>query len=98
MVIGNNHAHALKKPQLLPIYDTHVNLDNRENTARKVMRRRQPPHKQKPQTAKQQENERLAQALRDNLHRRKAQARARAEAPATDAGDTIPFDEKSPAK
>ena len=62
------------------------------------MRPRQPLDTQKLQTAKQQANARLAQALRDNLHRRKAQARARAEAPATDAGGTIPFDEKSPAK
>lgn len=29
-------------------------------------------------TSKQQKNERLAKALRDNLHRRKAQTRARA--------------------
>ena len=98
MVIVNNHAHALKKPQLLPIYDTHVNLDNRENTARKVMRPRRSSDSQKQQTAKQQANDRLAQALRDNLHRRKAQARARAKAPATDAGGTIPVDEKRPAK
>ena len=62
------------------------------------MRPRQPSEPQKPQTAKQQANDRLAQALRDNLHRRKAQARARTGAPATDAGGTIPSDEKSPAK
>jgi hypothetical protein len=60
------------------------------------MRPRQPSDTQKPQTAKQQANDRLAQALRDNLHRRKAQARARTAAPATDAGGTIPSDEKSP--
>ena len=62
------------------------------------MRPRQPSEPQKPQTAKQQANDRLAQALRDNLHRRKAQARARTAARATDAGGTIPSDEKSPAK
>ena len=98
MVIVNNHANALKKPQLLPSYDTHINLDNRENTARKVMRRRQPPHKQKPQAAKHQENERLAQALRDNLHRRKVQARARASASVNDVGGTITPDEKDSAE
>ena len=98
MVIVNNHANALKKPQLLPSYDTHVNLDKRENTARKVMRSRRSSDSQKQQSAKQQANDRLAQALRDNLHRRKAQARARAKAPATDAGGTIPVDEKRPAK
>ena len=59
------------------------------------MRRRQPPHNQKPRTAKQQANERLAQALRDNLHRRKAQARARASGSVTDMGRKIPPDEKS---
>ena len=59
------------------------------------MRRRQPPHKQKPKTAKQQENERLAQALRDNLHRRKAQTRARTVAPATDAGAKMAPGEKN---
>jgi hypothetical protein len=58
------------------------------------MRHRQPPHKQKPQTAKQQENERLAQALRDNLHRRKVQARARASASVNDVGGTITLDDK----
>jgi len=62
------------------------------------MRPRRPSDTQKPQTAKQQANDRLAQALRDNLHRRKAQARARTAAPATDAGGTIPSDEKGPAK
>ena len=62
------------------------------------MRPRRPSDKQKPQTAKQQANDRLAQALRENLHRRKAQARARTVALATDAGGTVPSDEKSPAK
>ena len=95
MVIVNNHANAQKKPQLLPSYDTHINLDDRENTARKVMRPRRPSDSQKQQTAKQKANDRLAQALRDNLHRRKAQARARKAAPSTEAGGTIPSDEKS---
>ena len=96
MVIVNNHAKALKKPQLLPSYDTHVNLDNRENTARKVMRPRRSSDSQQQQTAKQQANDRLAQALRDNLHRRKAQARARRAAPATEAGCTdSPVDKDS---
>ena len=58
------------------------------------MRRRQPPHKQKPQTFKQQENERLAKALRDNLHRRKAQARARASASVNDVAGKITPREK----
>ena len=62
------------------------------------MRSRQPSDTKKPQTAKQQANDRLAKALRDNLHRRKAQARARTAAPATEAGGTIPSGEKSPAK
>ena len=62
------------------------------------MRPRQPIDTQKPQTAKQRANDRLAQALRDNLHRRKAQARARTAAPTTEAGDTISSDQKSPAK
>ena len=62
------------------------------------MRPRQPIDTQKPQTAKQQANDRLAQALRDNLHRRKAQARARTAAPTTEAGDTISSDQKSPEK
>ena len=53
---------------------------------------------QKPQTAKQQANDRLAQALRENLYRRKAQARARTAAPATDPSEPIQSDEKSPAK
>ena len=62
------------------------------------MRPRQPPDTQKPQTAKQKANDRLAQALRDNLHRRKAQARARATAPAPDAGGKLAPDEKKPVK
>ena len=62
------------------------------------MRPRRPSDKQKPQTAKQQANDRLAQALRDNLYRRKAQARARKAAPATGASGMIPSDEKSQAK
>ena len=57
-----------------------------------------PRHPSEPLSAKQQANDRLAQALRDNLHRRKAQARARTAAPATDAGGTTSSDEKSPAK
>ena len=61
------------------------------------MRRRQPPHKQKPKTTKQQENERLAQALRDNLHRRKVQARARALASVNDVGGTITPNKKDSA-
>ena len=62
------------------------------------MRSRHPSDTQKQQTAKKQVNDRLARALRDNLHRRKAQARARTAAPATEAGGTIPSDEKSPAE
>ena len=42
------------------------------------MRSRQPSHAKPEITAKQQANGRLAKALRDNLHRRKAQMRARA--------------------
>ena len=62
------------------------------------MRPRQPSNTQKPQTAKQKANDRLAQALRDNLRRRKAQARARTAAPVTDRGGTKHSYEKSPAK
>jgi len=62
------------------------------------MRPRQLSEPQKPQTAKQQANDRLAQALRDNLHRRKAQARARIAAPAPDACGKIAPDEKKPVK
>ena len=39
---------------------------------------RQPSHTKPAITAKQQANDRLAKSLRDNLHRRKAQLRARA--------------------
>ena len=39
---------------------------------------RQPSRTKPATTAKQQLDDRLAQALRDNLHRRKAQLRARA--------------------
>ena len=53
--------------------------------------------KQKPQTAKQKANERLAKALRDNLHRRKTQARARASASPTYAGSLILYGEESSA-
>ena len=60
------------------------------------MRPRQPPDTQKPQSARQQANDRLAQALRDNLHRRKAQARARIAAQSADAGGTIPSDFEDP--
>ena len=59
----------------------------------KVMKPRQ-PHKQKPQIVKRQANERLAQALRDNLHRRKVQARARASASVNDLGGMVTSDEK----
>ena len=55
-------------------------------------------HPSEPPTARQQANDRLAQALRDNLHRRKAQARARATAPAPDAGGKVAPDEKKPIK
>lgn len=47
---------------------------------------RQSPHT-KPETAtNQRDNDRLAQALRDNLHRRKAQARARSSRVTQDVG------------
>ena len=62
------------------------------------MRPRQPSDPQKPQTNKQQANDRLARALRENLHRRKAQARVRKAAPPTDAGGPIASDENSQAK
>ena len=53
-------------------------------------------HPSEPPSAKQQANDRLAQALRDNLHRRKAQARARTAAPAPDAvGKMAPGGKKS---
>ena len=57
-----------------------------------------PRHPSELPSAKQQANDRLAQALRDNLHRRKAQARARTAATATDVGGTIPSDAESPEK
>ena len=57
-----------------------------------------PRHPSELPPAKQQANDRLAQALRDNLHRRKAQARARATAPAPDAGGKLAPDEKKPKK
>ena len=95
MVIVNNDANDPKKPQLLPSYDKLINLDNIQNTARKVMRHRQPSDTQKLQTPKQQANDRLAKALRENLHRRKAQARARTVAPAIDADGPMLSDEKS---
>ena len=62
------------------------------------MRPRQPPKKQKSQTVKQQANERMAQALRDNLRRRKAQARARAFTSLGGVGGRISPDEKSSAE
>ena len=48
---------------------------------------RQPSHTKPEITAKQQADDRLAQALRDNLHRRKAQMRARANSHTADAAD-----------
>ena len=57
-----------------------------------------PRHPSELPSAKQQANDRLAQALRDNLRRRKAQARARTAAPVTDRGGTKHSYEKSPAK
>ena len=59
------------------------------------MRPRHPPE---PPSAKQEANDRLAQALRDNLHRRKDQARARSAAPAPDAGGKLAPNEKKPVK
>ena len=55
-------------------------------------------HQSEPPSAKEQANDRLAQALRDNLHRRKAQARARTAAPAPNAGGKMAPDEKKPVK
>ena len=55
-----------------------------------------PRHPSEPPSAKLQTNDRLAQALRDNLHRRKAQARARKAVPAPDAGGKVAPDEKKP--
>ena len=48
---------------------------------------RQPSDTKPEITAKQQADDRLAQALRDNLHRRKAQMRARANSDTADAAD-----------
>ena len=48
---------------------------------------RQPSHTKPEITANQQANDRLAQALRDNLHRRKAQMRARANSDTADAAE-----------
>ena len=48
---------------------------------------RQPSHTKPEITAKQQADDRLAQALRDNLHRRKAQMRARANSDTADGAD-----------
>ena len=57
-----------------------------------------PRYPSEPPSAKRQANDRLAQALRDNLHRRKAQARARKAVPAPDAGGKMAPDEKKPVK
>ena len=57
-----------------------------------------PRHPTEPPSAKQRANDRLAQALRDNLHRRKAQGRARKAALAPDAGGKVAPDEKKPVK
>ena len=62
------------------------------------MRSRQPSDAQKLQAPKKRSNDRLAKALRENLHRRKAQARARTVSPAIDADGPILSDEKSPVK
>ena len=48
---------------------------------------RQPSHTKPATTAKQQADDRLAQALRENLHRRKAQLRARANSDKADAAE-----------
>jgi hypothetical protein len=48
---------------------------------------RQPSHAKPEITAKQRADDRLAQALRDNLHRRKAQMRARANSDTADAAE-----------
>ena len=47
----------------------------------------QPSHTKPEIAAKQQADDRLAQALRDNLHRRKAQLRARANSDTADAAE-----------
>lgn len=62
------------------------------------MRPRQPSDTQKLQTPKQQASDRLAKALRENLYRRKAQARARSVAPAIDANGPILSEKKEPSK
>lgn len=51
------------------------------------MESRQPLHSKPATTAKQKADDRLAQALRDNLHRRKAQLRARANSHTADAAE-----------
>ena len=57
---------------------------------------RQPSHTKPATTAKQQAEDRLAQALRDNLHRRKAQLRARANSHRPGAAE-MPVSAASPA-
>ena len=52
---------------------------------------RQPSHTKPATTARQQADDRLAQALRDNLHRRKAQLRARANSHTPDAAEMPAF-------
>ena len=47
---------------------------------------RQPSNTKPETTAKKQENDRLARALRENLRRRKAQARARTKSLTLDTG------------
>ena len=48
---------------------------------------RQPSHTKPEISERQQADDRLAKALRDNLHRRKAQLRARANSHMADAAD-----------
>ena len=57
-----------------------------------------PRYPSEPPSAKQQANDRLAQALRDNLYRRKAQARARTAAEVPNVGGKMAPDEKKPVK
>ena len=57
-----------------------------------------PRHPSESPSAKHHANDRLAQALRDNLHRRKAQARARTAVPAPNAGGKMAPDEKKSVK
>ena len=57
---------------------------------------RQPSHTKPATTGKKQADDRLAQALRDNLHRRKAQLRARAKSHTPDAAE-IPVLTAAPA-